>query len=747
MSRARSLLLGAALLAAAVALPQPAWAQAAEPEWRLEHPAVPGTPFPRPLGRPAALELLSSSRGLLMTEGTERVRKGLWTWDGAEWAPLSDVCGADAERGAIAWVSASEFWTVSDPAPNPFTPPPAYQIGERRDEGTTLCRFKDGVVERSLAAPATGPNRWSQMTSAACVTANDCFFGGHGMLSDEDQPLGTFHVRVRDGEPSVIWGDQQRGVSDLAVHRGKLVESVVSGMRPVHRGERAVPAEPEGAAARLLHEWDGRRFANDPFEPGPWPLELRSGTRRAYVGGNFATPWAPNQEPPMLDADLYALDSDGEELWAVGGGAYSGSWGIGDPYPNSNQCNGREPFQGYRAPRPPLAAVREGDGPFRELRLSEADAVALLGLDSSSYAWPSVNQFTAFGDVAAIPGRPREAWVTLLSTVGHPCFYDAGMEREAEDTWLRDEAPELMRVRYDPAAPAGAANLEVLERLTLPDGARRGGVRRIDCSAATECWAVTEQGWLYHWTDGAPLERDMGSPFRTLITQRPQDARSIDIPDTPPVDDSELFKPQPIVVDAPEPHAPPVVVEPEVQQSPRRTALVARSTVRNRGRRLLELRFRLARPARVGVSGELHGRVVARTKARRLEPGDQLLRMRVRERWRPGKLRLSTRELAPDAPTLRASAARSGTRLRTRVTAPGAGMLTVVARTASGQALARTRTRLAAAGPMPAKLRLPPRGRRTEVVVTFAYAGARGVAPRRLGYVRRLPAPRQGKRG
>ncbi len=79
----------------------------------------------------------------------------------------------------------------------------------------------------------------------------------------------------------------------MEFHEGKLYESTLVGRSPENRSEAVDLAEPE-PAPRLIHTVSGHSFANDPFLPQPL------------------------EGVPADGSELLALDSDGEDLWAVG---------------------------------------------------------------------------------------------------------------------------------------------------------------------------------------------------------------------------------------------------------------------------------------------------------------------------------------------------------------------------------------------------------------------------------------------
>jgi hypothetical protein len=123
-----------------------------------------------------------------------------------------------------------------------------------------------------------------------------------------------------------------------------------------------------------------------------------------------------------------------------------------------------------------------------------------------------------------------------------------------------------------------------------------------------------------------------------LITFRPNEAAEQFIPDAPPVDDSELFKPPPVELET----------EPPPTQTRRLPALLRRVRTKLRGRTLV-VRFTLTRRARVQLIGRRKGRTVARTRTRTLKPARHTLRLKLnRKRW-PQRLSFRVRETDPAA--------------------------------------------------------------------------------------------------
>lgn len=283
---------------------------------------------------------------------------------------------------------------------------------------------------------------------------------------------------------------------------------------------------------------------------------------------------------PLEGTELLAADSAaGNGPWFVGGGAASGPAAPADT----------------SVARPPIA-VRIGGSFYREVPLDETP----------------FGEHDRFTDVAAVPGGSG-AWATLQS--------------------YQERGSATARGRVAQIAADGAV---AVQRLPAA-GAGRGAAARIEFSGPDEGWMVTNAGWLFHFTDGAPRGRDADPAFARLITYRPNEALAQAIPDNPPVDDSQLFAPPP--VEAPRTDEPP---PPSTRRVPALMAKLSKPKVDRRLR--LRLSFTLRRPARVQLQAKRKGRVVARTRFRALQPGRHTLTLQLdRRRW-PDALRFRTRE-------------------------------------------------------------------------------------------------------
>ena len=304
---------------------------------------------------------------------------------------------------------------------------------------------------------------------------------------------------------------------------------------------------------RLIHGFDGETFVNDPFEPAPLAGVPPDGT------------------------ELLALDEAEGDLWAVGGGAASGS-----SAPPSGSV-----------PRPPIA-LRLVGSVFKELPL---DPKAFGSTDR-------------FGDVAAVPGA-EEAFATVVPF--------------AERRSVNSKAT-VARIKADGTA--------TLTRLPAA-GSGRGSAARIACPAPTECWMATWGGWLFHYTDGAALDRDTDPAFQGTIEFRPNESAEQFVPDRLPVDDSQLFAP---------PELPLTEEAAKKAKVKRLPPLLRRVRSRLQGLRL-SISFTLARRARVQLLAKRGERTVARTPNRVLRPGRRTLTLALSRESYPTGLKFRIKEV------------------------------------------------------------------------------------------------------
>lgn len=344
-------------------------------------------------------------------------------------------------------------------------------------------------------------------------------------------------------------------------------------LRTVYNPQGRAVSDLEVHGGELLESSLAGRAPQSNAAPDLAELEDAPRLLRRVAGESFtADPFVPKTFAAG-GTEIRALDGDGQTAWAVGGGASSGP-AIGT---------------GLFAPRPPFAARLAG-GAWAELAVTSPDLADEL----------------VFADVAAVPGT-GSAWTVVR---------DGTVIFEGNDL-----QPSVALIGSD-----GTTAVETLE----PDDAPfKGAAWRIACPAANDCWMATARGYLYRWTDPAAppvYPRDEDPAFQGTITVRPNEAAEQSIPDDPPEDDSLLNAP-PIELQVDDP-------EDELPQCTRVSALVSGVKAKAEGPSKLVVRFRLRRPARIGIVARRAGKVVARAKGRKLKPGKRSLSLRVSaKRW------------------------------------------------------------------------------------------------------------------
>jgi hypothetical protein len=575
-------------------------------EWRLEQPAAPeappnvqGTGDLIGLGEVSDVAFESPDRGALITAGNgETIKPGVWLYNGARWAELSDKCGASNRgarneelvgRGRIVWTGPDEFWTVSDGRPG--------QADNSRGEAPpleddTLCRFAVNPrtqlfeIATSYASLAFQSDSYQAMSAAACIDAEDCWFGGE--LLPEPQ-AGSFqlhwngHTLAR--EPNLDEGHQ---IGDMASYGGHVYESVR--VRP----SDPPPTKKEGKVGEVpaLHLLNPNGSV-PPFEAVTEVPLLASG-----------------EFPSALD--YLSLSADEEALWAAAGPQLhtpkgSSEAGVTVLRYSPIQYEGGEYVEGLT----PIWAQLVGPCPTSE-RSCESEP-------------PSQNPL--LGDVvksiAAEPGT-NSAWLGL----------DTREDRETSGDG-------------NPTAPAIVARVAASGQISdeEPLGAH-GATEALTCPGPHDCWLVTTQGWLFHLATAAEREHPQpdGDPAFSgeyLITERPADEgvpQEAPTEYVPEEDESNAASSAASVSKK--------FKEEEVDQFATITLPVL-SDVHSRliDRTELELTFKLSVKARVRLLAKRKGKIVASTAAKTMKAGKRSLEVRLDiKRW-PTKLELQTHRL------------------------------------------------------------------------------------------------------
>lgn len=152
------------------------------------------------------------------------------------------------------------------------------------------------------------------MNSGACLSANDCWFGGTGwngassrtLTSPDGTRSGAFHLHWDGSKLSTFYHAQGRAAAAISTLDNEFYESTVIGAA---RNIAAAPylAAPETSPRQLYKIAPGYAGSGgDPFSADDFTPSSPSGF------GATAT-------------DLSASDSDNSQLWLIGGGSTSGA--------------------------------------------------------------------------------------------------------------------------------------------------------------------------------------------------------------------------------------------------------------------------------------------------------------------------------------------------------------------------------------------------------------------------------------
>ena len=249
----------------------------------------------------------------------------------------------------------------------------------------------------------------------------------------------------------------------------------------------------------------------------------------------------------------------------------------------------------------------------------------------------------------SVPARPIAARLEAggwRSIPTDPCaftlnerFVDVAAVPSTDSAWVAVTSVDKAQSHTEKAKVARIAADGSVSTMILPEESwGRGSAARIAFTGPNDGWLVTYAGWIYHYTDGVLPSPDGDPAYSGTITFRPNEAAEQFVPDAPPVDDSELFRPPPLEIE-----------QPPTQQVQRLAPLLRGIKASRRGRTLI-VRFRLTRRARVALIARRKGKTVARTRAKMMRPGRHALRLRLNPRKWPQRLSFSAREpgVAPE---------------------------------------------------------------------------------------------------
>ncbi len=580
--------------------------------WRFEPvsappppPGVPPASYSVPLGPVGDIEFWQPNRGLLITGGdagsvgcaaaSAAVPCGVWAYNGVGWHELSTVCGG--AHGRIAWAGPDEFWTISDQRPGQLDPEGANY------ENLSLCHFQNGQVVGSYAMPLGQPFSYQQMSSAACLSPGNCWFGGE--IGQPPNPnSGAFHLHWDGQNVTVEYSPEDHAIASMALaNQGILLESVQLELKDLY-----TPTEDESHPP-LLHQLappGSSAFFHDLAIPDP---SCSSGAC-----------------PPLPD---YGLDSTERPVAPVtlGGLLLSSDYTPSQSNPGPPQVWA---VTGPNGTPPPPEQSSLGAGHPMALRYA-------FDTSTGQFDWHQViggedpggdSPFQPGEEPSAVAAEPgaAAAWMTVIHRSAGGTVEDL------------DGQAHVDRVAIDPAS--GLATVTEQDVLGSAQGVGlRGNAGPIACPAPHECWLATDQGYLFHLTNGSVLAPDTDPNFAGVITYRPSDAGVPQLPPiTPPEDDSLANQIAP-----PPPPPPPVQTTVTTRTGPlildMRSRMIHGTT--------LELTFKLVASAHVQLLASRGKHVVASTRRQTLRAGRRKLTLKLDPRRWPTKLDLKAKPLHP----------------------------------------------------------------------------------------------------
>jgi hypothetical protein len=576
---------GAAALCALVlaAEAQPAWAAAGGASWvsaPAEAPPPPSgvqpSPYPLPVGYVGDIEFWQPNRGLLITAGNNVVPMGLYAYDGVSWHQLSTVCGGS--DGRIAWAGPDEFWTIADQRPGQV-------VTNGNPQNISLCHFQNGQVVGSYAMPLNQPNSYKPMNAAACTSPSDCWFGG------QLDSAGAFHLHWDGTNVTVVDAPQDHEVAAMTVHNGQIYESVQLSPSDSFGNEDSshppllhliVPTDPANPFHSLF-------LTNQDPNCGDFCPPLPDyGTDSSF---NPPAPVDPTTEGGLALSSDWRAGATDPQLWAAAGfdGTPTRNSGLGNAHP---------------------VVLRYADGAWTQAvpNLVSLDGDTPLG--RQGLVTPSAQS------VAAEPNASA-AWIAVISSTSGP-----------------DNQAHVDRIALTGTTSATVTHYVLGTNLGVGP---RGNASAIACPAAQECWLATDQGWLFHLTDGTQLPQDTDPNFAGVITFRPPDGG---VP--------SVLPDQVNVAETPGPPPPVTPVTPPPRQRVLRAKPLLTHLSRSRlvHRTTLVLSFTLTAAARVQLIARRHGRAVAETRRMVMNAGRHTLLLRLDPRHWPTALALDARALS-----------------------------------------------------------------------------------------------------
>jgi hypothetical protein len=397
---------------------------------------------------------------------------------------------------------------------------------------------------------------------------------GGGFGSEPDS--GAFHLYWNGSALSVVYSTQNHGVSAIAVDGAQIYESV--GIAPGESYSGESTSNP--AVLHTIVASDPSDIFHDVF-PTEGSCSGFCPTLPEY-GSEGGNPVAP---------------------YTLGGFALSSDWSPSGDGPAT----------------PQLLAVAGPDGIAAPSGEGEAHPVVLRYIDKEwTQIVPNLANFEAGEDPVGVAADPGEAgaWITLYSNSGVADLVRLS-SADGGSTWSASETAAL-----GPEQNVGP----------------RGNAGPIACPAPHECWLATDQGWLFHLTNGTHLAKDTDPFFDGedgVITYRPPDPGVQETPPLQPPEDDSLSSLLPPEISSNTPSTP----ERPVLSTPGK-ALVEHARSKLLHGDVLALTFTLTAAAHVQLLADRHGKVVARTRRESLHKGSHTLKLKLNPRKWPTKLDL-----------------------------------------------------------------------------------------------------------
>lgn len=562
-------------------------------EWVREQPEPPEPPpgIEKPawqvgLGKVGDIEFYSPNRGALITAGNgSTVPPGVWLYNGLRWRELSIECGAT--DGRIAWAGPDEFWTVSDGR----TGQAANANGQLPSlEDDTLCRFKAEPpthpkfeIVGSYATLGFLTTSYLAMHGAACLSANDCWFGGQPLIAPA---LGAFQLHW-NGRNVISEPYDQEG----------------------HEVAAMVPFEGDVYESLLLSKSD--RDLIESTEVPPLRRIVGEGEPPVYETKLEPPIYGPRESPYSLDS--LRLGADAEALWVAAG-----------PKPSGNEVGESAGVTIARYSKTQYVPVL---GEYITEETPSWDT--LIGPESHPDGIERFGETEAVTSIAAEPGT-NAAWIALDEALDEEkpnATAPARVARIEGDGQIGDELqlPENAK----PLGPTGAASL-----LSCPAAH--------DCWMVTSQGWLFHLHVAGEAVEGPADSAFAEEPGETPITYRPPDESTPQtVLDTLPEDDSGAKEGEEQESFA---KITKVEVEPFARVT---LPLLTHVHSRLIHGTTLDLSFHLAVKARVQLLAKRRKRVVAKTAEETLKAGNRQLLLKLNAKQWPTSLDLKTHNLAP----------------------------------------------------------------------------------------------------